>query len=310
MAMSNPLIERIWLESEETSGLVGLVNCLRQEPGGHKVRCVMGGELSEQLELKDLVMNVQRNGEELGSFRFILDTVSESDKLGTYQTQLKNAFVNATTRGDLSSLKWVELGAQPPAELEAECRVDFAALNFRDVMLATGKLSPEAIPGYHKMNDALLGMEFSGKTSDGKRCMGIVSAKGLATVVTADNAYLWKVPDDWSLEDAATVPVAYSTAYYSLIVRAHLKPTESVLIHAGSGAVGQAAIAIALAMQCQVFTTVSSIDKREFLKSRFGLSDEAFANSRDTSFEAHVMQATGGKGVDVVLNSLSGNLFK
>lgn len=59
-----------------------------------------------------------------------------------------------------------------------------------------------------------------------------------------------------TLEQAASVPVVYATAYYSLVVRGRLQPGESVLIHSGSGGVGQAAIAIALNMNCKVFTTV------------------------------------------------------
>ena len=132
-------------------------------------------------------------------------------------------------------------------------------------------------------------------------------AKGLATTVVVDPRYVWEVPREWTLEQAATVPVAYSTAYYALVVRGALRRGDSVLIHAGSGAVGQAAIAIALSYDCEVFVTVSSNEKRDFLKSIFPgkLTDECFANSRDIFFEKHVMQMTQGRGVDVVLNSLA-----
>ncbi|XP_015234782.1 PREDICTED: fatty acid synthase, partial [Cyprinodon variegatus] len=110
----------------------------------------------------------------------------------------------------------------------------------------------------------------------------------------------------WTLEQAASVPVVYATAYYSLVVRGRLRPGESVLIHSGSGGVGQAAIAIALSMNCRVFTTVGSAEKRAYLQERFPqLSAESFANSRDVSFEQHIQLQTKGKGVDVVLNSLA-----
>ena len=304
-AMADSSIGRVWLLGKDCSGLIGLVNCLRKEPGGEKIRCVFDGKVDDLIRSKDLVMNV-RQGDEFGSFRYLLETISDSEKLGAGFVQLEHAYVNATSRGDLSSLRWIQQAQPKPEQSEVECKVAFAALNFRDIMLATGKLSPEAIPNYHKMNDALLGMEFSGITGENQRCMGIVAAKGLATSITADKSYLWQVPESWSLEEAATVPVAYSTAYYSLIVRGGLREGESVLIHAGSGAVGQAAIAIAISLKCLVFTTVSSAEKRQFLKSRFGLPDSSFASSRDSSFETHVMQQTRGRGVDLVLNSLSG----
>jgi fatty acid synthase len=108
------------------------------------------------------------------------------------------------------------------------------------------------------------------------------------------------------MEEASTVPVVYGTAYYALVVRGGLEPGESVLIHSGSGGVGQAAISICLSMGCEVYTTVGSNEKREYLKKEFPqLTDKNFANSRDTSFEQHVLRQTAGRGVDVVLNSLS-----
>ena len=82
--------------------------------------------------------------------------------------------------------------------------------------------------------------------------------QALATTVSAQKDYLWSVPDSWSLEQAATVPVVYSTAYYALVVRGRLQAGNKVLIHSGSGGVGQAAIAVALHCGCDVYTTVSS----------------------------------------------------
>lgn len=89
-------------------------------------------------------------------------------------------------------------------------------------------------------------------------------------------------------------------------MRGRLQPGESVLVHAGTGGVGQASIAIALHMGCTVFTTVGSQAKRDFLKERFPqLTDNNIGNSRDTSFEQLVLSQTNGRGVDVVLNSLA-----
>jgi len=149
-------------------------------------------------------------------------------------------------------------------------------------------------------------MEFSGHDESGNRVMGLLAAKGLASVVDAHRDFLWIVPDDWSLKQAATVPVAYSTAFYALVVRGRIRSGEIALIHSGSGAVGQAAISIALQRGCRVVTTVGSDDKRQYLKQIFPqLRDESFADSRDSDFWRTLRKATGGRGVDVVLNSLS-----
>lgn len=318
-SLNDKSVDRVFLLSDwQTSGLIGMVNCLRKELNGEKIRCVFGQNLQQipQSVLdSDLVMNVHQNNQ-WGSFRHIADdaqnlVINSENELNECQVNFAcdkdNLCVNALQRGDLSSLKWVQSArALVPDNQHVVCKVAYAALNFRDIMLATGKLSPEAIPNYHKMQDNLLGMEFSGHVNE-QKYMGIISARGLSTKVVVDKKYLWQVPDNWSLSDAATVPVAYSTAYYALCVRGKLKIGESVLIHAGSGAVGQAAIHIALSYQCRLFITVSSTEKRQYLKSRFNgqLSDKSFSNSRDLTFEKHVMRETGGRGVDLVLNCLS-----
>ena len=118
---------------------------------------------------------------------------------------------------------------------------------------------------------------------------------------------MWPVPPAWSLAEAASVPVVYSTAYYALVVRGGVRRGDRVLIHSGSGGVGQAAIAVALQAGCEVFATVGSRAKRDYLLARFPQLDERhLANSRDaTAFERTVLRATRGRGVDVVLNSLA-----
>lgn len=172
--------------------------------------------------------------------------------------------------------------------------------------MATSKLPPDSLPGKIELEDSVLGFEVSGRSEDGRRVMGVVRRSGLATTLVLDPDFTWEVPDKWTLEEAATIPVVYSTTYYALFVRGNLKPGESILIHAGSGGVGQAAISVALHLGCTVFTTVGTTHKREFLKKTFPqLDDRHIGNSRDTSFEQLVLTETQGRGVDVVLNSLA-----
>lgn len=137
--------------------------------------------------------------------------------------------------------------------------------------------------------------------------MGICpSAQAMGTTCVYDHRFCWGIPEHWTMEQAATVPVAYSTAYYALCVRGRMRKGEKVLIHSGSGGVGIAAITIALAHGCEVFTTVSTDDKKKFLQHRFPqLQDKHICNSRTTEFELHIKQQTMGLGVDIVLNSLS-----
>ncbi|XP_043251796.1 fatty acid synthase isoform X1 [Colletes gigas] len=303
-------------QGEKLFGMAGFMNCIQQEEGGAGSRYLFIQDknapkfsldnkfYAEQLE-KQLIANVLK-GEQWGCYRHLqLDQQNGASSL-----QVEHAYINALYRGDLSSLRWIESPLSyyqpekcPNTEL---CYVYYAPLNFRDIMLATGKLPPDALPGNLANQDCILGLEFSGRNSKGQRIMAMVPARGLATTVVADPGFMWEVPDKWTLEEAATIPVAYATSYYALCVRGGLKPGDSVLIHAGSGGVGQASISIALHAGCTVFTTVGTQEKRDFLKKMFPqLTDKNIGNSRDTSFEQLVLTQTNGRGVDIVLNSLA-----
>ncbi|XP_012270411.1 fatty acid synthase [Orussus abietinus] len=303
-------------QGEEILGLVGLMTCVRQEAGGSNARYVFIQDknapkfsvktrfYAEQLD-KQLIANVLKGGQ-WGSYRHLrLDQQGDASSL-----QVEHAYINALVRGDLSSLRWIEgpLSYYQPEKFPGTelCSVYYTPLNFRDIMLATGKLPPDALPGDLAGQDCILGLEFAGRDTKGKRVMGILPARGLATTVLCDPGFTWEVPDKWSLEEAATIPVVYATSYYALCVRGRIHPGESILVHAGTGGVGQASIAIALSLGCKVFTTVSSKEKRDFLKKTFPqLTDRNIGNSRDTSFEQLVLTETRGRGVDLVLNSLA-----
>lgn len=320
--------ENIWLIAQDspTNGLIGLVNCLRFESGGSRVRSVFNqtgdtklvDQLLPELIAKNMVSNVLTSTKReqnfgLGAYRHLSFNIADNDE--DLMNEVDDAYLNVVTRGDLTSLRWFDsqnkYWEQLPAEMRLQnqqrCQIYYAPLNFRDIMLATGKLPPDALPGELALQDCIFGLEFAGRDSQGKRVMGCVPAQGFATSILVDDPeFLWPIPDAWSMEEAATVPVVYATAYYALVVRGELNEGESVLIHSAAGGVGQAAISICLSYKCKVFCTVGSQEKREFLKRRFPqLKDENFANSRDTSFEQHVLRQTNGMGVDVVLNSLS-----
>ena len=110
--------------------------------------------------------------------------------------ETEHAYVNVLTRGDLSSLRWIasHLKYAPGSHGTTElCTVNYTSLNFRDIMLATGKLPPDALPGDLAQQDCILGMEFSGRNQKGERIMGLLPAQALATTVMADQRFTWKV---------------------------------------------------------------------------------------------------------------------
>jgi len=118
-----------------------------------------------------------------------------------------------------------------------------------------------------------------------------------------------KLEDDEDFNIVATLPVAFVTAIYALHHRAHIQPGESVLIHSAAGGLGIAAIQIAQLVDANIYATVSTEEKKDYLVREFGLKREQIFNSRDSSFLPDVLAATGGEGVDIVLNSLTGDLL-
>lgn len=300
-------------QGEETIGAVGLMNCVKNEQGGKNARLFyiqdtnapkFDFKISPYVSQvnKDLIINVLKNGSWGSYVHLKLDNQSELATL-----PVEHAYVNTLVKGDLSSLRWIEgsLGREGKQKNEL-CTVYYAPLNFRDVMLGSGKLSADALPGDLATQDCVMGLEFAGRDSKGNRVMALVTAKSMATTCEIDKMN-WKIPDNWTMEQASTVPCVYATAYYGIFMRGKAKKGESILIHAGSGGVGQAAIAISLHHGLTVFTTVGSPAKVAFLKKTFPeLNDKYIGNSRDQSFEQMVLRETRGKGVDLVLNSLAG----
>lgn len=193
--------------------------------------------------------------------------------------------------GILDSLDWTAIDPEL-----YPIKVETATLNFRDIMRALGKL---------KETDPSLGHEFSGfDTRRQQRVFGL-GRNTLASHCHA--AYTFPIPDHLCYEEAATIPLVYLTAYYAMLGKAEMKKGQSILIHAGAGGVGFAAINIALRRGFKVFTTCSA-SKLEFLKERFGLSNDQIGDSRSDDFVRTVMNGTSGRGVDVVLNHLAGPL--
>ncbi|XP_055640185.1 fatty acid synthase-like [Toxorhynchites rutilus septentrionalis] len=301
----------LYTQDDPTSGIIGLVNCIIREPKTNGVQCFFVDDpnapafslddpfYKQQIGL-NMAINVYRDGT-WGSYRHLL--LQNKPKVEAISN---HCYANCLTKGDLSTLTWVNGSmnvAPPKGEL---IRVVYSALNFRDVMVATGRISSDVLYVDRLEEECLLGNEYSGVSVNGRRVMGVLSSGSMATLVECDPQLTWTIPDSWSLEDAATVPVVYGTVYMAFFVCAHIKKGKSILIHAGSGGVGLAAIQVCLTYGLEVFTTVSTAEKRDFIMERYPqLKRENIGNSRDISFEHMIKLRTGGRGVDYVLNSLA-----
>jgi NADPH:quinone reductase-like Zn-dependent oxidoreductase/acyl carrier protein len=222
--------------------------------------------------------------------------------------------LEATRPGLIGSLAWLPLALRAPGAGEVAVAVRAAALNFRDVMWAQGLLPDEAL--LEGFSGPSLGLECAGVVTavgpgvddlaPGDRVIAVAPAS-LATEVVTPRLGVMRMPPSMDFAEAATIPVAFMTVVYALGHLARLQPGERVLIHGGAGGVGLAAIQYALDRGAEVHATAGSEMRRRMLRE---LGVAGVYGSRSARFADEVLAATGGEGVDVVLNSLSGELMR
>jgi NADPH:quinone reductase-like Zn-dependent oxidoreductase/acyl carrier protein len=211
--------------------------------------------------------------------------------------------------GDLQTLFYQPAARIPPAADEVEIEVRAAGLNFVEVLYSLGMM-----PNFT-----------SGRITLGQECSGVVARVGagidhlkpgdeviaygprcVALYATLSAGAVARKPRTLSFEEAAGLPAAFITAWYSLIELARLRPRERVLIHAAAGGVGLAAVRIAQWRGAEIFATAGSPEKRQFLAE---LQVTHVLDSRSLMFADEIRRITDGQGIDVVLNSLSGEFI-
>ncbi|MCS0636904.1 SDR family NAD(P)-dependent oxidoreductase [Streptomyces sp. LP05-1] len=208
-------------------------------------------------------------------------------------------------------LVWRERAEAPaPGPGELLVRVRAAALNYRDIMESTGLLPGEMRETTHR--GAGVGLECAGEVlargpgvrrfAPGDRVTGMAPGALASHVVIHEN-HASAVPGGMSFAAATTVPVAHTTVRYALDRLARLAPGETVLVHGAAGGVGLMAVHHARRCGARVIATAGSELKRDFLR---GLGVEHVLDSRTLDFAERARELTGGRGVDVVLNSLAG----
>jgi acyl transferase domain-containing protein/NADPH:quinone reductase-like Zn-dependent oxidoreductase/SAM-dependent methyltransferase/acyl carrier protein len=183
--------------------------------------------------------------------------------------------------------------------------VKAAGLNFRDVLKALA-LYPSEAPDARLFGDEVGGIVKAvgagvDHVAPGDRVFGL-AVFGLSTHTLARGGDVRRIPDQLSFEEAATLPVVFMTAWHSLYNVARMRPGESILVHAGAGGVGMAAIQIAHHLGAEVIATAGSPVKRTLLEK---LGVKHVIDSRRGDFADAVMQLTNRRGVDVVLNALA-----
>jgi acyl transferase domain-containing protein/NADPH:quinone reductase-like Zn-dependent oxidoreductase len=254
-------------------------------------------ERQGMLQIPRLMEDVPRNMDIVGAG---LDKVQREVHFGQANLRL-----TVKTPGLLDSL-YFEQSKTLTSELapnEVEVRVKAAGVNFKDCLVALGRVS-----------DDTLGTECAGVVEKvGSSCslrpgdrVVVLALDTYRSIVRCNEALVVQIPQDISYLEASKLPTNFVTAYHALVELGRITAGETVLIHAGAGGTGQAAIQVALHHGAEVFVTVGSKQKKELVMSAYGIAADHIFYSRDTSFAQGIRNITNGRGVDLVLNSLAG----
>ncbi|MBP2037354.1 type I polyketide synthase [Streptomyces avidinii] len=181
--------------------------------------------------------------------------------------------------------------------------VHAVGMNFRDVVVALGVVTTQKGIGGDVAGVVMETGSGVTNVAVGDRVLGLCS-DSFGPVAVCDHRFLTPMPDGWSYEQAATIPITHLTAYYGLVDLAAVQQGESVLVHAAAGGVGIAAVQLARHLGAEVYGTASP-GKWQTLRDH-GLDAPHIANSRTLEFEQWFMETSAGCGVDVVLDCLAG----
>jgi acyl transferase domain-containing protein/NADPH:quinone reductase-like Zn-dependent oxidoreductase/NAD(P)-dependent dehydrogenase (short-subunit alcohol dehydrogenase family) len=214
--------------------------------------------------------------------------------------------LKAPENGVIDDLEFVHVVRQPPQRGQIEIAVATVGLNFRDVLNTLKMFIETPMP---------LGGECAGRVvaiGEGIKRFRVgdevlaFALGAFCTYLTVSEECVAVKPYDMSLEEAASIPAAFLTAHYALRYLAPLAAGDSILIHAAAGGVGLAAVQVARTVGAEIFTTAGNDEKRDYLRS-LGINN--VMDSRSVAFADQIMEQTQGRGVDFVLNSLSGEMI-
>ncbi len=234
--------------------------------------------------------------------RYSLPTAADTGDLAGMERKV----LEVGQPGDLDSLHWKTIERSKLAPNEVEIFVQATGLNFKDVMMALGMYPgvPTPLGGECAGIVSAVGAEVS-HLQVGDPVMAIATAS-FGSHALAEAQFVFRSPANLSVEQAATVLIPYITASFALNHLGQIKPGEKVLIHAGAGGVGFAAIQLAQRCGAEIFATAGSPEKRAYLQS---IGVQHVLDSRSLSFADEIMRITAGRGVDIVLNSLAGEFI-
>jgi NADPH2:quinone reductase len=213
--------------------------------------------------------------------------------------------------GGVEVLEYIDVDQPRPQAGEVLLRVRAAGINYADVLMRYGMYPGGLKPPF------LAGFEIAGEVAEvgegvapdciGRRVMGMAHSGGYAEYVTAMSLATMELPQHFSFEQGAAFPVTYQTAYHALVTCGRARQGQFVLIHAAAGGVGTAAVQISRLLGLRIIATASSDEKLEKVRA---MGAEICVNYAREDFVPIVQEATGGRGCELILESVGGSVFR
>ncbi|XP_029343545.1 fatty acid synthase [Acyrthosiphon pisum] len=223
---------------------------------------------------KDLLVNIYKNGDWGYYKRIVLQDIKDDIKVN------ENKLYKHFTKNSKNKLT-----------------IKYLGLNFKDIVIE------------ENTENEFGPLEYSGHI-DNITTMGITSINNMSSQIIYDPILSWPVPSTWSLEEATTVPLAYAMSYYVLNILSTLQKNNSVLVTSGLHPIGQAAISISLNKKCETYAIVDSDQQSEELSGTFPeLLRSRIIINKNNKFDVQLKMITKSKGIDCILNFLSGEPF-
>lgn len=212
--------------------------------------------------------------------------------------------------GDLDALALEDVTLPAPGEGELRIGVRACGINFADMLMVRGlyQEKPETpfTPGLEIAGEVLEAGPGLKTFRPGDRVVALVQRGGLAEEVIAPAATTLPLPEGVDYATAAAFPVAYGTSHLALTHRANLQPGETVLVHGAAGGVGSTSVEIAKKLGATVIATAST---RQKLNVARVCGADYLIDSSTEPVRDRVREITGGKGADVVIDPVGGEMF-